>query len=302
MSDNTLQGYVWPESIVVMVSGHDAERYLHNRLTQDIRSLQINEAKFFAATNAQSKIQAIGSILKLENNTYLLFSTLGNRDSFIKAISEFKVADRVIFEPILEARITSIVASDNLSTSMPEGMALQRITEKNSSFREVAISENRRCFCLSTAFGFDLIELAPPFRQIQQICWKRFNYIRVNERLPLFTIDFDDNTLVMDTGLKDHIGFGAGCYVGQEVIEKIDARGKAPHRFNFFKCEDTDNSLTASALVESLKDGVWKISGKITSCAPSPDNSRYKCLIAFVRNEDSSEYRSNGIPLTPNEP
>jgi len=295
MSNNTLQGYSWPNSIVIAVSGNDAERYLHNRLTQNIRSLQINEAKFFAATTAQSKIQATGSILKLEENSYLLFSSLGNRESFLKAISEFKVADRVFFEPVSDARITSIVASGNFSASLPKGIIPHM---NDSSSREVAISPDRRCICLSSIFGYDFLEVAPPFQEIQQMSWDKFNSIRINKRLPLFTIDFDESTLIMDTGLKNHIGFGAGCYVGQEVIEKIDARGKAPHRFNFFKCKDSSNLLIPGAPVETLKDGIWKVSGKITSCAPSPINSNEKCIIAFLKNEDFSEYRSNSIILT----
>jgi len=299
MSNSTLQGYSWPDSTVIAVKGQDAERYLHNRLTQNIRSLQINEAKFFAATTAQSRIQAIGSILKLEQNSYLLFSTLGKREHFIKAIAEFKVADRVLFEPISEARITSIVTHHDFSNSLPEGMKTWKASGNDFSFREVATSDNRQCYCISSSFGYDLIELAAPFHEIQQMPWDSFNFIRVNERIPLFSIDFDESTLIMDTGLKNHIGFGAGCYVGQEVIEKIDARGKAPHRFNFFKCVDNSNLITAGSQVEGLKDDIWKVCGKITSCTSSHVNSTNKCIIAFLKNEDFSEYRSNDIILSP---
>lgn len=286
----------------MIVSGHDAERYLHNRLTQNIRSIQPNEAKYFAATTAQSKIQGIGSILKLEDNSYLLFSTIGNRDRFVKAITEFKVADRVVFEPLPKSRITTIVTTDKFSTSPLQGMEPQTFTGTNSSSRDVAKSADGTSFSFSSPLGFDLVELAPPFREIEEISWTQFNGIRVNARLPLFTIDFDESTLIMDTGLKNHIGFGSGCYVGQEVIEKIDARGKAPHRFDFFRCEDSDDLLTPGAPVEAQKEGTWKISGKISSCAASPNNGAEKCLIAFLRNEDFSEYRSNGITLTPNNP
>ncbi|GIW41103.1 MAG: glycine cleavage system protein T [Candidatus Binatia bacterium] len=49
--------------------------------------------------------------------------------------------------------------------------------------------------------------------------------LRLEAGVPLLGRDMDETTLLMEVGLEDAVSFRKGCYVGQEVVERIAARG-----------------------------------------------------------------------------
>ena len=49
--------------------------------------------------------------------------------------------------------------------------------------------------------------------------------IRVERGVPWAGIDMDDSTLLMETGCDAAISYTKGCYLGQEVVERVAARG-----------------------------------------------------------------------------
>jgi len=54
---------------------------------------------------------------------------------------------------------------------------------------------------------------------------RALNILRVEAGVPWSGIDIDENTLIMETGRESAISFTKGCYLGQEVVERIAARG-----------------------------------------------------------------------------
>jgi folate-binding protein YgfZ len=297
-----LRGFLWPNSLVIMVTNKDAERYLHNRLTQNIKSLEIMKAKPFAATTSQSKVQAIGHIIKLSDHRYLLAMPIGDRERMRNAIAEFKVADRVDFEVLPDAKVTSILCDASCASRLHASINAQASTLSNGQIHYLTVLR---------PWGIDLIETTAQVMSnsyITAITWDEFNSARISNKVPLFSIDFDEKTLLMDTGLRDHIAFGAGCYVGQEVIEKIDARGKAPHRFGFFSLNipenepDPTDQITENHNLEGYLNETWKNAGHITSYSklvncPDSENNTTVNFIAFIKNENFSSFRYNKFSL-----
>ena len=49
--------------------------------------------------------------------------------------------------------------------------------------------------------------------------------LRIEAGVPWVGVDIDETTLVMETGRTAAISFTKGCYLGQEVVERIAARG-----------------------------------------------------------------------------
>lgn len=49
--------------------------------------------------------------------------------------------------------------------------------------------------------------------------------LRVEAGVPWAGIDMDETVLIMETGRRSAISFTKGCYLGQEVVERIAARG-----------------------------------------------------------------------------
>ncbi len=49
--------------------------------------------------------------------------------------------------------------------------------------------------------------------------------LRVESGIPRYGVDMTEENLLLETGLDDAVNFHKGCYLGQEVVERIRARG-----------------------------------------------------------------------------
>jgi folate-binding protein YgfZ len=58
--------------------------------------------------------------------------------------------------------------------------------------------------------------------------------LRVLEATPLYGIDLNDRDLPQETGQARALNFSKGCYLGQEIVERIRSRGKVNREFRQF--------------------------------------------------------------------
>lgn len=63
-------------------------------------------------------------------------------------------------------------------------------------------------------------------RTIRPAGWHAFNIARIEHGTPLFNMDFGNENLPAETGvLNDRVSFTKGCYLGQEIVARMHARG-----------------------------------------------------------------------------
>jgi tRNA-modifying protein YgfZ len=89
--------------------------------------------------------------------------------------------------------------------------------------------------------------------------------IRVEEGEPVFGRDVDESTIPQETGLvPDAVSFTKGCYLGQELVARIDSRGRVNR--NLRALAITRNVLPPEGAAVRLGD---KDVGRATSVAES---------------------------------
>ena len=54
---------------------------------------------------------------------------------------------------------------------------------------------------------------------------RALEWLRVEAAWPWFGVDFDENNLLMESLTADHVSFTKGCYVGQEVVIRVEHQG-----------------------------------------------------------------------------
>ena len=101
----------------------------------------------------------------------------------------------------------------------------------------------------------------------------KFNNYRIVNNLAGYPTEINENYNPLEAGLKKYINFSKGCYVGQEVIARLDTYSKVKNRLVLIK-SDTE--------VDSELINKDKHIGNITSYT-SPDfyNGDYK--LAYIR-------------------
>jgi len=102
--------------------------------------------------------------------------------------------------------------------------------------------------------------------------------LRVEAGIPWMGIDMDDDVLVMEADLENAISFKKGCYLGQEVVERVSARGHV-NRKRTGLAFDGAPVLARTPLLAADKEVGW-----VTSSVASPRLAR-TIGMGYVRRE-----------------
>jgi folate-binding protein YgfZ len=229
--------YFFPlqSALVYRITDRDASRYLNARFSNNIKDLAINTGCAAAALSPQGRTELFGSILKI-NQEEFLFITDGGEEAQVKAtLARFKVADRVDFTYLTELALIHII---NLETVPLEEAhyTLAKTNREYSPFHNQAITlyPIKR----STEMGYDIV--LPKSRAtdlvkllsaagINNISSTDQKISKIMAKRPSYPDELNDDGIFLEAGLSHAVSFTKGCYVGQEVLEKVDSHGRLPY-------------------------------------------------------------------------
>jgi folate-binding protein YgfZ len=102
--------------------------------------------------------------------------------------------------------------------------------------------------------------------------------VRIERGVPWAGVDMDESTLLMETGCDEAISFTKGCYLGQEVVERIAARGHVNRRLVGVAFDADDPPPAATPLLAEGHEV-----GYVTSAVRSPAVGRAIALAMMQR-------------------
>jgi len=104
--------------------------------------------------------------------------------------------------------------------------------------------------------------------------------LRIAAGIPVLGVDVDDATIPQEAGLEiDAVSFTKGCFVGQELVCRIDSRG---HVNRFLRRLSLPGTTVPPSGAEVARDD--KVVGAVTSATVVPGEDRVVAL-AMVRRE-----------------
>lgn len=93
-----------------------------------------------------------------------------------------------------------------------------------------------------------------------------FDILRTEALVPLFGVDIDDNIYPQEARYEDAFSLEKGCYIGQEVVAKIDTYGGLNKRL-FGLASGGTPVAAGTRLFRKGKDDDWRNVGVVTSWA-----------------------------------
>lgn len=136
--------------------------------------------------------------------------------------------------------------------------------------------------------------------------WHAFNIARIEAGVPIYNIDFGPDSLPAETGVfADRVSVTKGCYLGQEIVARMHARGQVRQRLVGIKLardfplparrEGAEGQVatprqpeTGSHVFDAEGEGGEPI-GAVTSSAISPMLSQMPVCFAMVKGALASE-------------
>ena len=92
---------------------------------------------------------------------------------------------------------------------------------------------------------------------------RAFDALRIEAGLPRFGAELSGDYIPLETGLWDDVSFSKGCYIGQEIIARMESRGRLAKKMTLLRSE-TAVASGSELLANGRKAGV------ITSAAHLP--------------------------------
>lgn len=224
-------------TIILHVSGRDSRRYLNARLSNDIKIISPGQGCYAAALSPQGKTEGYFNISCISNEEFLVTCDGGDRETVVKAFKRYLVADRVVVKDLSdESRLTSLFPT-------PEGHALLSLLKVEAlpgricnhiKIGEAFLIKSKRAktdsfdFIVPLDFHESIIS-ALKNAGAKELSGNEFALLRIKSSTPSFPKELNEDVIFSASGLDYAVSFKKGCYVGQEVIEKIDAYGRVPY-------------------------------------------------------------------------
>jgi aminomethyltransferase len=220
---------------LIAATGEDRAAFLQGMLTNDVKALAAGQGLYAAFLTQQGKV--VSDLRVYAEADCLLLDVVSWRcEALQEGLARFIVADDVelasaddqpllgVEGPLARAAVGEALGLADLPQA-PYGHV--RATFEGAPLLVVAVSEAERTgllLCGPVGSAPALFEACVE-AGAQPLGMRALDVLRVESGVPWAGIDIDETTLIMETGRTAAISFTKGCYLGQEVVERIAARG-----------------------------------------------------------------------------
>ena len=254
----------------IRVTGEDRARLLHAMTTNHVEQLGPGQGCYAFFLNAQGRILADVHLLSLGGH-FLLDTEPETARRVAEHLDKYIIADDVT----LEDRTAEVAT---LGVEGPEAAALLAslgLPGPEAPY-SIAAHEDVTVARLNAAGGDGFFLFVPAVEKETVLArlvsagaipasagdWR---VVRIENGKPRYGEEFSDANLPQETQLTHALHFSKGCYIGQEIVERIRSRGHVNRLLCHLRVE-TDTSPLAGTRI--LKEG--KDSGELMSAVWSP--------------------------------
>jgi folate-binding protein YgfZ len=248
----------------IKVTGDDRARLLHAMTTNHVKDLVPGAGCYVFFLNAVGRVLADANVLCFED--YLLLDTEPeSRSLLMEHLDKYIIADDVTLEDITDSTVAMGIEGPLAEAVLrkqgwpvPEGPLAHLHSNGLTIVR--ATSTGAPGFRVMAPEG-----LQPVYAGIPPAGGIDATIVRLEHFFPRYGDDITAANLPQETGITDALHFNKGCYLGQEIVERVRSRGHVNRLLAGLRIEGSE-VLPRAAKV--LFQGTEV--GEITSAAYSP--------------------------------
>jgi folate-binding protein YgfZ len=261
------------------ITGRDRRTWLNGQVTQDVKALEAGRGAYAAVMTPQGRMVTDLRIYALPDEV-LAVGAAGGETRVPAYLDHYLVMERAEIEDLTDSwALLALVGPQSacaLATLLGAAVAEMRPWDvRAEQFQEQPVYVVRLPHVGED--GFDLLmpagaaaslwaALCQSRREfaVHSVGWEALNVRRIEAGIPWWGEELDQSIVPLEARLDHAISRTKGCYVGQEIIARIDARGHV-------------NNLLAGFFVEGerlpdkgseIRSGGKKV-GRVTSAVQS---------------------------------
>ena len=216
------------------VTGEDRVRFLHAMSTNDIANLAEGAGLYAFFLSAQGRILADAHIYYREEALWLDTESEVSKKLF-EHLNKYIIADDVLLEDWTETWTAiglegpeSLGLASKLGASIPPKVESIKNFQSGFVARIAASGSDGIRFFLPETERDRLFDQLREF-EIPEADAEAARIVRIENKRPRFGDDISERYLVQETQQLQAVHFTKGCYIGQEIVERVRSRGQV-HR------------------------------------------------------------------------
>jgi folate-binding protein YgfZ len=228
----------------LLVRGRDAPRFLHGMVTNEVKAMEVGRGNYAFFLDVHGRILADARILRLGPQAYLVDCEPRCIEAIRQTLRKHIIADQVVVEDAgapeaclaVEGPCALEVLRDAIGFDPPHMLPLEHLELPDDPLRIVRAS-------ISGQIGYWILASAERLARVwdqgrragaalgaRPVGFAATEICRIEAGLPRHGADMDEKTLPQETGQMHAISFTKGCYLGQEIVERIRSRGQVHRR------------------------------------------------------------------------
>jgi folate-binding protein YgfZ len=271
----------------IKASGEDRARLLHAMSTNHIQQLTPGTGCYAYFLTAQGRVLADVNILTRPDH-FLLDTEPEAREKIFKHLDTFIIADDVTIEDLTDSLATIAIEGPQAATILERlGAPLPGGDYENAEWQSSLVVRASHTggpgfFVITPASEraalIDQLEAAGAVAASPEA----FRIVRIENGRPRFGEDITERFIAPETNQARAMNYQKGCYLGQEIVERVRSRGQVNRILVSIQIEGVELPEPGTKL--QLGNAV---AGEITSVAYSPALNKVMGL-AYVRVEHAN--------------
>jgi tRNA-modifying protein YgfZ len=318
-----------PQRGILEIAGKDRLEFLNRMVTQELKGLQPFHTSKTFWLNRKGRIDADLRLIELGDRVLVDLDALAT-DRTVKGLSAYIITEEVTVKDLTESwhrmalhgptslallqAVSKPVRGPSLGDLAPGMVTViavrghEVVVDRDDSTGEPGLEMTMPVAAAAEVFqslvetgqvhddgnGGEGSEPASKFR-LRPAGWHAYNMARIEAGRPLYNIDFGPDSLPHETGIvRERVSFTKGCYLGQEIVARMESRGHSKKVLMAIKCEASIPTGPEPSLPRQPVTGsqVWAASGAesdaigaVTSSTLSPMLSSVPVCFAMIRHD-----------------
>ena len=261
-------------------SGVDVLDLLQRLTTADLNGMSPGESRRTALLTERGRIVDAFLVAMEATSSFLLMSDMVDAAPLIASIDKYTIVEDATIQDVSSETTQTVVIGENAEKVAKEvakataGCAFSTGREQLEAWEVVSPKS-----CAEYVTG--LLE-----KYGENMSASAFETLRVELGIPFTGSELDERSNPLEAGLEDIVSFDKGCYIGQEVVARLDTYEKVQRKLMGLM---SDSPLTEGSALHS--EGASPV-GRICSAVHSKNFGHI--ALGFVR----SNWAAHGTALT----
>ena len=284
----------------ILVTGNDRVRWLNGMVTNNVRDLPLNHGNYNFLLNPQGRILA--DMYIYNRGEYLLIDTdQSQRETVLKTLDHFIIMDDVelsdssdtlVSVAVCGPKAVEVLRSAGIDASGLAPLEVRDVVLNNIGLSILRGPQNKPGWheVWAAAANIEGLQELLAKAGARPVGTDAFEKWRIVHGLPRYGQDIRERDLPQETGQEQALNFSKGCYIGQEIVERIRSRGQVHRKFTgleFHERLPVPGKIEAEGRVAAEITSVTEVEGK-------------KIGLGYVRRENAagSGMDLNGLRAT----